>query len=89
MLPFKQIELTDNTFIREFNKDTDQFELMWHMDPEDRIISAIQNTDWQIQLDNQLPVQITKEPFFIPKNVYHRLIKGNGNLILKLVKNHI
>lgn len=86
MLPFEQIQLTDNEFIREFSNKTEQFELMWHMDPEDRIISAITESDWKIQLDNQLPVKITKEPFYIPKDSYHRLIKGSGNLIIKLTK---
>jgi hypothetical protein len=37
------------------------------------------------QLDNQLPQKITGE-IFIPKEVYHRLIKGTGDLKIKLIK---
>jgi hypothetical protein len=38
-----------------------------------------------IQLDNELPKIITGE-VFIPKGVYHRVIKGNGDLEIKLTK---
>jgi hypothetical protein len=38
-----------------------------------------------IQLDNELPQQFDK-PIFIEKEKYHRLIKGDGNLKLKVEK---
>ena len=88
ILPFKEIKITDNTFIREFNQDTDSGEFMWHRDHEDRIIESIDETDWMIQIDNELPKQIKGE-VFIPMGVYHRLLKGNGDLKIKLIKNPI
>ena len=36
-----------------------------------------------IQLDNELPIEI-KEKVFIPKGVYHRVIKGTGDMKIKL-----
>jgi hypothetical protein len=39
-----------------------------------------------IQIDNELP-KVIKENTFIPKEVFHRLLKGTGNLELKIVKN--
>jgi hypothetical protein len=86
MLPFQETKLSDNTFIREFKQDTDSGEMVWHRDREDRIIESIGNTDWLIQIDNELPKEINKE-VFIPMGVYHRLIKGTNDLKIKLIKN--
>ena len=84
-LPFQETKLSDNTFIREFKQDTDSGEFMWHRDREDRIIESISQTDWFIQLDDELPKKIVGE-IFIPMGAYHRLIKGTGNLKIKLQK---
>ena len=85
MLPFIETKISDNTFIREFNQDTDSGEFMWHRDREDRIIESIGETDWLFQIDDELPKKIDSE-IFIPKGVYHRIIKGSGNLKIKLQK---
>lgn len=85
MLPFQETKLSDNEFIRVFSQDTDSGEFMWHRDYEDRMIESINDTDWKIQIDNQLPTKIDGK-VFIPKGVYHRLIKGNGDLEIKLQK---
>jgi hypothetical protein len=58
---------------------------MWHRDNENRIVEALHHTDWQLQLDNELPTSLDK-PIFIPKHHYHRVIKGNGNLRVKIQK---
>jgi hypothetical protein len=42
-------------------------------------------TDWMIQIDNELPKSI-EENTFIPKEVWHRLIKGSGDLIVKILE---
>ncbi len=85
-LPFQEIKLDNNVFIREFSNDTDSGEFMWHRDREDRIIESIGKTDWLIQIDNELPKEIN-EKIFIPMGVYHRLIKGTNDLKIKLIKN--
>ncbi len=84
-LPFKEIELEENTFIREFKQDTDSGEFTWHRDREDRIIESLEETDWLIQLDDELPKKIEGK-VFIPMGVYHRVIKGTGDLKIKLNK---
>jgi hypothetical protein len=84
-LPFQETKLSDNTFIREFKQETDSGELVWHRDRESRIIEPINETDWLIKLDDELPKKIEGE-IFIPMGVYHRLIKGNGDLKIKLKK---
>ena len=85
MLPFQETKLFDNEFIIVFSQDTDYGEYMWHRDREDRIVESIDETDWMIQIDNELPKVIDK--VFIPMGVYHRVIKGTGDLKIKLIKN--
>lgn len=84
-LPFKETKLGDNEFIRIFSQETDSGDYYWHRDREDRIIESIEKTDWKIQLDNELPKVIEGE-VFIPMGVYHRVIKGTGDLKIKLIK---
>jgi hypothetical protein len=83
--PFKQQQIGKNVFLREFNKDVNNEELVWHRDREDRIIEVFDNEDWYFQMDNELPKKLMGK-FFVPKETYHRLIKGNGNLIVKVTK---
>jgi hypothetical protein len=85
MLPFQETKISDNTFIREFSQNTDSGEFMWHRDYEDRIIKSIEQTDWKIKKDNELPKVIEGE-VFIPMGSYHRLIKGTGDLKINLTK---
>ena len=84
-LPFTETKLEENTYIRIFDEETDSGEMVWHRDYEDRIIESIEETDWGFQLDNQLPISISGK-IYIPKGVYHRLIKGKGDLKIKLIK---
>ena len=83
--PYKDIEITDKYIIREFNENIDPIELLWHRDDEDRVIEILGETDWQIQLDNQLPTSMNV-PISIPKHMWHRAIKGTGCLKLKIHK---
>jgi hypothetical protein len=85
MLPFDESKITESTYIRTFYENVDSGDLHWHRDREDRIIESTHPTDWKFQIDNELPHKIEKS-IFIPKGIYHRLIKGNGDLILKVVK---
>ena len=85
MTPYTDIEVTDKYIIREFNENIDPIELLWHRDLEDRTIEILEDTDWKIQLDNNLPTSL-KERIFIQKQEWHRVIKGNGTLKLKIHK---
>ena len=81
--PYTDIEVTDKYIIREFNENIDPIELLWHRDDESRTIEILGETDWKLQLDNSLPTSLN-QPIFIPRHHWHRVIKGNGNLILKI-----
>lgn len=83
--PYKNLEETSEYIIREFSEDIDSKELLWHRDREDRRIVTIGNTDWQVQLDNQLPVSLNSS-IFIKKHQWHRVLKGTGVLRVKIYK---
>ena len=84
-LPFTEKSVGNNQYIREFSTDVDSHELEWHIDREDRTVEVIENKDWLVQLDNNLPI-LLRESIFIPKETYHRVIKGTGNLKVKITK---
>jgi hypothetical protein len=81
--PYKEIKQS-NYIIREFSQSIPTLELVWHRDKEDRIVQATHETDWQVQLDNEVPQRFPENKLFIPKETYHRLIKGTGDLVVKI-----
>lgn len=83
--PYQDIFNDDTAILRTFSQDVDEHELVWHRDREDRIVRVVgDTTDWLIQLDNELPTPLHE--VFIPKGVYHRLIKGTNDLTVKIFK---
>lgn len=85
-LPFDQ-EVNENYKIRTFNKNVPTEELKWHFDDQDREVTILESSGWMFQLDNQLPKLLKEgEKLFIPKGMYHRVIKGNGNLKIKILE---
>jgi len=82
--PYSQIRV-NNLIVRTFSQDIDEEELVWHRDREDRQVTVLEETDWQFQFDNELP-QVLKNTIFIPKNTYHRLIKGTGELNVHIIE---
>ena len=75
----------DQGEVRTFTQDIPEEQLVWHRDQEDRLVEVIGQTDWQFQFDNQIP-QPLKSGLFIPKGVYHRTIKGTGELKIRIKK---
>jgi hypothetical protein len=85
-LPFREI-LYNNYSTRIFSKDINESELKWHFDNEDREVTFLHESDWSFQMDNQLPIKITKGLVVtIPEGEFHRVIKGSGDLNVKIRK---
>ena len=86
--PYKDIETGSNYVIREFDKNIDPIELLWHRDNEQRLVEVVEcGEGWKFQLDNQLPQSL--EPgssIFILRHQWHRVIKGEGKLVVKINK---
>lgn len=71
--------------IRKFSFDVDPEELVWHRDREDRYVEVLDGEGWSIQYDNEIPMTLELgDSFFIKKNSWHRVIKGNSDLIIKI-----
>jgi hypothetical protein len=82
-LPFTQEKISEKEVIREFLETTNSSEFIWHRDKEDREVEPLEKTDWMYQLDNELP-KIIEGKIFIPKETFHRVIKGTGDLKVKI-----
>jgi acetone carboxylase gamma subunit len=83
MKPYTDIEVNNKYIIREFSQHIDPIELMWHRDDEDRTLEVLKETDWKFQFDDSLPIPFEGH-IFIPRHEWHRVIKGTGNLLLKI-----
>jgi hypothetical protein len=83
-LPFEEKIISDKR-VRTFSENVDDEELKWHQDNEDRLVKSLHPTDWYVQLDNELPIPLTEsDEILIPEGVWHRLIKGTGNLEIQV-----
>ena len=82
--PYQELRTFD-TILRKFKEDINEGELVWHRDRRDRKVEILNNTNWMVQLEDEIPHQL-KETIFIPKNTYHRLIKGTGDLDLRILE---
>ena len=53
---------------------------------EDRTIKVLSSQGWQLQMDNELPKDLLfGESYYIPKETYHRVIKGKGDLVVEII----
>jgi hypothetical protein len=82
--PYQELRTFDFIY-RKFTQDVDEEELVWHRDKNDREVVVLGPTDWQFQLEDSIPQQL-QDTIFIPKDTYHRLIKGTGNLGLRILE---
>jgi hypothetical protein len=89
--PYKEVKLGKNKYKRLFSKDVNSDELTWHRDLQNRIIYTKDKTDWQFQFNNNPPIDIEQnKKISIPKNTYHRLIKGKEDLsLIVMIENNI
>jgi len=78
---------TDENTTRTFSKDVDPMSLIWHTDQEDRTVTVLEGKGWQFQRDNELPLTLNEgDNIFIPMGQIHRIIKGQTDLKLKIIK---
>lgn len=83
MKPYTEEKKEEYT-IRILSDKTAEFELVWHRDKKDRRVEVLEGKGWKFQLDNEVPELMDGKTFFIPKETYHRVIKGTGNLKVKI-----
>ena len=82
--PFQQQNIGDK-ILRTFFPDTEEEELKWHQDLKDRKVTIIEDGGWQFQMEDSLPNKLSvAEQIYIPKFVWHRVIKGTGKLVVEI-----
>ena len=85
MRPYQDLQIAEKSKIRVFESNVDSGELHWHRDRENRLIEVLEGNGWMLQLDDELPVEMkVGNQYLIPEGVYHRTIKGNGDLKIKI-----
>lgn len=71
--------------VRRFSGDIDPDSLVWHRDKEHRKVIVLLSNGWKFQFDEKLPFELkVGDSFEIQKDEYHRLIKGEGDLLLRI-----
>lgn len=85
--PFEQ-KIIGNKIERTFSPDVESEELKWHQDQKDRKVTIIEDGGWLFQLEDDLPNKLhVAQQIHIPKLVWHRVIKGNGKLVVEIEEN--
>ena len=85
--PYFEVLIGNDTKYRLFKGEMDERELLWHHDERDREIFILDGTDWQFQFDDELPIVMKSgDTIVIPNHRFHRVIKGKGNLIVKILE---
>jgi len=83
--PYSHVQLTHHEFERTFDVNVPEHELVWHRDHNTRSITVVEGEGWQFQFDNQLPRLLkVGDQFEVCGGVYHRLIKGDSDLKLRI-----
>lgn len=83
--PYTDSQLTDDIRVRTFDTNIDEDELVWHRDKRNRIVEILDGEGWMFQYENGLPFPMTKgDKIEITKEQYHRVIKGDTPLKIKI-----
>ena len=87
MKPYREKPAGENTRIRVFSESVDSADLVWHRDRQDRIVEVIYGDGWMFQRDDSIPVQIHPGTVIdIKAREWHRLVKGNSDLVIKITE---
>jgi len=83
LMIYQQKNISLNIFERIFKESVDSDELKWHKDQYDRKVFVKESNNWKLQMDDELPVVLERgKTYFIPKETYHRVIKGQDDLVI-------
>jgi hypothetical protein len=82
--PFEQY-IKEDKLVRVFTPEVPVDELKWHQDLRDRVVTVVEDGGWEFQMENLLPIKLySGQKIEIQKFVWHRVIKGDGNLIVEI-----
>ena len=73
--------------LRTFYSTVSSDEMVWHRDKEERKVTVIAGEVWRFQFNESLPIELREgKEVMIPREMYHRLLKGKTKLVLKIEK---
>lgn len=82
---YTQESVSQQKFIRTFPAQINSTELEWHRDRNDRLVKIIKGGGWKFQEEDELPISLTDGmELFIPRERFHRVIKGTDELIVEI-----
>ncbi len=82
--PYTELKC-NNGKIRVFRENVKEEDLIWHRDLKDRSVLVMEGNGWQLQKDNELPLDLLEgRSYSIDKMEYHRVIKGQGDLVIRI-----
>lgn len=85
--PFIEKKISDGVFVRIFNRNAPDHLFKWHKDDNSRVVVVINDSDWKFQFDNGNPFDLSQGAHIaIPKDYFHRVIKGSTALWLKIIE---
>tara|TARA_B100000123_G_scaffold271022_1_gene249967 strand:+ start:755 stop:1546 length:792 start_codon:yes stop_codon:yes gene_type:complete len=88
--PYTEILLENGNKFRVFSESVDTSDLVWHQDQHDRKIYVHESNLWSLQFDNCLPTLLEAgNVYTVPRDTWHRVIKGEGNLVIQISENVI
>ena len=87
MKPYVEKIISEAVRIRKFSASTPKDHLVWHRDRQNRVVEVIGGKGWMFQRDGSIPVLINPGTIFeVRSNEWHRIIKGDGDLIVKITE---
>jgi|TARA_B100000989_G_scaffold297638_1_gene284069 quercetin dioxygenase-like cupin family protein len=83
--PYSDKDLAKGIIRRVFESAVSSDELVWHRDHNTREIKVVEGIGWKLQLDDSLPIELNKgDTFKIEADQYHRVLRGDTNLVLEI-----
>ena len=68
--------------IRTFKDECDS---IWFKEEDTQRVRVFSGHGWRLQIGDTQPILLEQgEKYNIPKNRFHRIIKGEGNLVIRL-----
>jgi hypothetical protein len=87
MRPYKEKIISENKRVRKFSKDVNSHDLIWHRDEHCRVVEVVSGVGWSFQRDNELPISLRSgDVFKIEKETWHRLSKGESDLVVMIAE---
>jgi quercetin dioxygenase-like cupin family protein len=85
--PYVDTERQLGCWVRRFSIDVSPADLKWHRDRLDRSVEVLSGSDWAIQFDDCLPVELERgDTIMIPAGLWHRIVRGSTDLVLRITE---